>query len=53
MKALFYEDTCREIDRLFENLRRKKEDELQRLLLKCHNESEKKAILELYGGEAT
>jgi hypothetical protein len=39
--------------RLDENLRRKKEDELQRLLLKCHNEQERKAVAELYEGEAT
>lgn len=54
MKPLLWDESlCNDIEELFSNLRRKREDELQELLLRCHNESEKKAILELYGGEAT
>ena len=42
MKALLWDETlCKDIETLFENLRRKKEDELQRLLLILRRAKEK------------
>lgn len=41
-------ETCAAVERLFENAKRRKEDELQTLLERCFSEQEKLALEELY-----